>query len=271
MYARQKIGVGIVTCNRKEKFKQLLDQVASASYVDYIYAVKNRDFDYGDCFQNRSGDPRMTFMHQPLDVGVGACKNMILKKMLDDGCQHLFLVEDDIQVKVIEVFKAYVDTALAFNLQHLIFGAVYTPPSWELDPIIATFTNEDKAIDLYGNLHGGFVYFSRECIQYAGLFDEQYVNAVEHIDHTYRICMMQMYTPFWAFADIHYSRKYLEDLQPSSPSTINDRSELQRQRMAFGFNLFYKKYGKQIIQIPRPTQNEVVGFLSRNLDKKKVN
>ena len=59
--------------------------------------------------------------------------------------------------------------------------------------------------------------------------------------------MMQMYTPFWAFADIHDSRKYLEDLQPSSPSTINDRSELQRQRMAFGFNLFYKKYGRQII------------------------
>nr|DAH74114.1 MAG TPA: hypothetical protein [Caudoviricetes sp.] len=55
----------------------------------------------------------------------------------------------------------------------MIFGSVYTPPSWNLDPVIATFLGKDgAAIDLYGNLHGGFVYFTRECIQYAGLFDE---------------------------------------------------------------------------------------------------
>ena len=266
MHANQKIGVGIVTCNRKEKFKKLLDLVVSTSYVDHVYAVKNRDFDYGNLFQ--SDDARTTLMQQPLDVGVGACKNMILKKMLEDDCQHLFLIEDDIQIKDIEVFKKYIDAASAFNLKHLIFGSVYTPPSWNLDPVIATFLGKDgAAIDLYGNLHGGFVYFTRECIQYAGLFDEQYVNAVEHIDHTYRICTMGMYTPFWAFADIHDSSKYLEDEQPNSPSTINDRSELQRQRTMFGFSLFQMKYGKQVFQIPKPSRNDIMSFISKKVGK----
>nr|DAH74115.1 MAG TPA: protein of unknown function (DUF4744) [Caudoviricetes sp.] len=39
-----------MTCNRKEKFKKLLDLVVSTSYVDHVYAVKNRDFDYGNLF-----------------------------------------------------------------------------------------------------------------------------------------------------------------------------------------------------------------------------
>jgi len=59
-------------------------------------------------------------------------------------------------------------------------------------------------------LHGGFVYFTKKCLEMAGLFDElHYINAVEHIDHTYRIIRMGMYTPFWRFADIHDSGRYL--------------------------------------------------------------
>lgn len=43
-----------------------------------------------------------------------------------------------------------------------------------------------------------------------GLMDEMYVNAVEHIEHTYRL-MKFGYTCgcFWAFPDIADSEKYL--------------------------------------------------------------
>jgi len=57
---------------------------------------------------------------------------------MQKDCEHLFLIEDDIKIKDIEVFKKYIDTAKAFKLEHLIFGAVYTPPSWEIDKIVHT-------------------------------------------------------------------------------------------------------------------------------------
>jgi len=64
------------------------------------------------------------------------------------------------------VFKCYVDTAKAFKLEHLIFGAVYTPPSWEIDKIVHTaeLKANNMQLDMYANLHGGFVYFTKKCI-----------------------------------------------------------------------------------------------------------
>ena len=58
--------------------------------------------------------------------------------MLNSGCDHFFLIEDDIKIKDINVFEKYIDTAKAFKLEHLIFGAVYTPPSWKIDNIVNT-------------------------------------------------------------------------------------------------------------------------------------
>ena len=48
MIDNEKVGVGIVTCNRKDSFKALFDKVKSCGAVDVIAVVKNKDFDYGD-------------------------------------------------------------------------------------------------------------------------------------------------------------------------------------------------------------------------------
>lgn len=42
------LGVGIVTCNRKNSFMRLFNEVNSNDIVDYISVVKNKEFDYGD-------------------------------------------------------------------------------------------------------------------------------------------------------------------------------------------------------------------------------
>lgn len=48
MYGKDFLGVGIVTCNRKDSFMRLFDEVHSNSIVDCIAVVKNKDFDYGE-------------------------------------------------------------------------------------------------------------------------------------------------------------------------------------------------------------------------------
>lgn len=260
MIDNESIGVGLLTCNRAAQFQKLYSSVSACLDVDRVVVVKNKDFDYG----NLSFDEKTEYIHEPEDLGIGHCKNLAISRLLKSGCKHIFLIEDDITIKDQNVFKEYVETAKAFNLEHLIFGSVYTPPSWKLDPVIATFENGSKKLDIYPNLHGGFVYFAKRCLEMAGLFDEKnYINAVEHIDHTYRIIQMGLYTPFWRFADIHDSGRYLQDEQPSNPSTINTKTELQKQRTSDAFAHFAATYGRQIGQIPRMPLEAVSSFLKK--------
>jgi len=57
---------------------------------------------------------------------------------------------------------------------------------------------------------------------------------------------MGLYTPFWRFADIHDSGEFLQDEQPSNPSTINTKTALQKERTSQAFAHFASVYGKQI-------------------------
>ena len=263
MYQNQKIGVGLLTCNRKNFFSKQLSAVTYAkqlNIVDDIVVVKNLEYDYSDLHLDKN--EQITYHNVQADIGIGYCKNVALKSLLNSGCDHFFLIEDDIKIKDINVFEKYIDTAKAFKLEHLIFGAVYTPPSWKIDNIVNTAILQKNGLqlDMYANLHGGFVYFTKKCIQYCGLFDEQYINAVEHIDHTYRIINFGFYTPFWAFADIHDSIRYLEDTQPENPSTINN-NQLKEYRTIAGFNRFFKTWNLQVSHIPHPTKEQINSYL----------
>lgn len=259
MYKNEKIGIGLLTCNRKDLFKQQLESILNIDYIDNIVIVKNKDYKYDLNFSNVPKN--VSYQNVLEDVGIGYCKNCALKDLVyKSNCDHVFLIEDDIKIKDKDVFKKYIDTAKAFNLQHLIFGAVYTPPSWEIDSIVHSAERDGIGLDMYQNLHGGFVYFTRKCIQYCGLFDEQYINAVEHIDHTYRIIKFGFYTPFWAFADIRGSNAYLEDLQPANPSTINcDRQKTER--TIAGFRRFANTWNLNVNQILRPSPDYIDSFL----------
>lgn len=123
MESTGKIGVGIVTCSRPKLFKQLLESVMQNSSVSAVAVVKNKDFDYGEADPARIL-PECTTL-EPRDVGVGACKNIAAKKLLDSGCSHIFLIEDDVKIKNCSVFTEYVKTAREFNIEHLNFGHTY--------------------------------------------------------------------------------------------------------------------------------------------------
>lgn len=123
MYNNGKIGVGILTYNRQDKFLRLLKQVLDVEYIDNIIVVKNKTIEYPefDAFAYELNDIRYSFKCIPEDVGVGACKNAALQHMIDAKCDHIFLIEDDVLIKNADVFKRYIDTAKAFKLGHLNF------------------------------------------------------------------------------------------------------------------------------------------------------
>ena len=66
-------------------------------------------------------------------------------------------------------------------------------------------------MEIFRRLSGDFSYFTKNAIEKAGMYDERYINALDHCEHTYRMSVLGFYTPFNAFADIINSTDYLED------------------------------------------------------------
>jgi len=140
--------------------------------------------------------------------GCAYSKNFLLKKMMDRGCDHLFLIEDDILVKSPEVFKRYIDSAKKAGFHHLNFA--HHGPANE-----GGYKYTDNNVDYYPNCVGAFSYYTRECIEKVGYLDENFHNAWEHVEHTQRIGDAGYTSPFWAFADCHGSRELLHDIPNS--------------------------------------------------------
>lgn len=104
-----KIGIGIITCNRNEFLVNCVKSICSEWY-DEIIIVNDGD------------KPITTFydcdvINNPKNIGVSKTKNIALKYLIDSGCDHLFLVEDDIIFKE-NVFKKYIEASNKTNVKH---------------------------------------------------------------------------------------------------------------------------------------------------------
>lgn len=234
----------------------------SNSDVDCIVVVKNKDFEYKDD-PSKIVDARYSFCHVKEDLGVGYCKNVCLKHLMKNSCDHLFLIEDDISILKDDVFKKFIDTAKAFNIGHMNYNNL---PTVENNPTY-TIVNGNDSVDISLRLCGCFSYFSFEALQYCGLInDRDYVNALEHAEHAYRFSVTGFAPPFFAFPGIHDCRTYLQD--NGTATTINKDSQQYSQRLHDAFEAFKKTYGRMMGTLPKPTIDEVKKFFANKISKK---
>lgn len=273
MYNNDFLGVGIVTCNRKDSFMRLFDEVHSNSIVDYIAVVKNKEFDYGDYEPSilADGSLKTATWNVKEDLGVGYCKNICLKHLIEKKCQHIFLIEDDINIKNDDVFKHYIDTAKSYNLQHLNFCMAWDSITKKfLTPIYALCNKDGVKLNIFKRLCGDFEYFTYDALLQVGLFDaKHYINAFEHAEHTYRMSIAEMTTPFYAFADAYNSNEYIEDTGIESSIHPDEQSKaLYKQRAQQAGKFFAYTYGKMFNQIQIPQPSAVHAFLERKVAEK---
>ena len=263
MHNNQKIGVGLLTYNRKDLFKQLFDTVKSIDYIDEICVVKNKDVDYDNIFDNLS--PNIRYINVKDDLGIGYCKNQALIHLLETKCDHIFLIEDDIKIKNVDVFKVYIDTAKTFNLGHLNWN---TLPSVTNNPTYS-ITYNNSVIDITFRLCGCFSYFSYDALLHVGLIDDiHYVNALDHCEHAYRFNIMGYTTPFYAFADIHNAFEYLDEC--GEVTTINHDDIIYKQRLSAAYMSFNRIHNINFNEIRIPSQTIVRQYICNRM-KFKVN
>jgi len=259
----QKIGVGIVTCNRPKFFLKCFRSIPS----NYLIAVVNDGSDFADIEKLQKEKP-FTYFHNNVNLGVGKSKNILFRYLLDSDCDHIFIIEDDIVVKDANVFERYIEAGKITGIQHFNYG--YHGPANKNN--ISGGKPCPRFIVDYGKVQiainqasvGAFCYYTRNSLLDTGLIDEQFLNAFDHVDHDYRLYLNKFTTPYWNWPDLANSMDYLEEIECSEKSSaIRPRSDW-RKNFEDGAQKFKDKHGYSPAWqgcVPDTTKEDVIKFL----------
>jgi len=231
-----KIGVGIVTCDRIDFLNNCLKSLPQIDGP--IVIVNDGKQDISSKVKSLEHKNIHLIQHKE-NKGVGISKNDALQYLLDQNVEHLFMLEDDIIILKNNVFEEYIKAAKASGIYHFNYGPGSpfnrkqdTSVLWDLlnrhlcdqhsepNPKKIIDYGEDIRISLYEHTVAMFSYFHRDVLEQVGLHDEQFFNAWEHVDLTYRIIKAGYHPPFWWFADIYNSQEYLTE----APGAIDNSS-----------------------------------------------
>lgn len=211
------VGLGIVTYQRPEYFKQCVSHILNYAidYVDVCFAYNDgskigskeyREF-------HKTLDKRIKYRYNPENKGVAHAKNYLLKQMMDAGCDYMFIIEDDILIKSSKAITEYIRLSELSGIEHFLFAHHGEGNDGKL------FLRE-KGIDLYTACIGAYCMYTRNVIDKVGYFDENFTNAFEHVEHTYRIAKAGYAAPWPTHADLTKSREYLKEI----PNSIENSS-----------------------------------------------
>lgn len=270
-----KIGVGITTYNRPYYLQKLVSSLTPCKDIAELIVIND-----GNKFKTTPGSVTK-WIDNEFNLGVGKSKNKALKYLLDQNCNYIFLIEDDVVIKNINVFKEYINASVITGIQHLNYGPgspfnrKQTIPNFDLhNRHLLTETSspnpklvvdyKDCKIELYQHIAGVFSFFTRSVLNDIGLIDEEYKNAWEHVDHTNRIINAGGHPPFWWFADIANSIDYL-DVQPDAiqNSTTSKNTDEWLQNVQKNAEIYKRKNGHHPAMTPMANKQTVLQKLKQ--------
>jgi len=272
-----KIGVGIITCNRLDFFKNCLESVLPCSLDELVIVNDGSDTEE---FRGIDKGPGVVLQNS-VNLGVGKAKNRALKHLVDRGCDYIFLLEDDMLILDKTVFDEYIAASEVSGIQHFNYG----PGSpFNRKQVIQNFDLHnrhlldqhsapnprlvvdygDVKVALYEHTVAMFSFFTKEVLEKVGYIDEEYYNAWEHVDHTYRIIKAGYHPPFWWFADIANSERYLTEAPGAiDNSSIANKSDQWQKNVYEGREIYLRKHGHYPNQPPYVSRQEVINTMKK--------
>jgi GT2 family glycosyltransferase len=277
-----KIGVGIITCNRLNYLRNLLktipkDKINELVVVNDGLPVNDyveKEFEFG------------TWIDNPVNLGVGKSKNKAIKHLMSLECDYIFIIEDDMLIKDPTVFDRYIEAYKKSGIHHFNYGPGspfnrrQTIQDFDLhnrhlldqhsepNPKLVIEYSKDIKIALYEHTVAMFSFFTKEVLDKVGYIDEEFYNAWEHVDHTYRIIKAGYHPPFWWFADIADSDKFLTEAPGAiDNSSIASKSEQWSKNVYGGREIYKRKHGHYPNNPPLVLKEEVITVL-KNLKSK---
>lgn len=232
------IGVGIITYDRQDQFYKILNSI---KLVDCVIAVK----DGGK--PKYEGIPLLCdFYELNANKGVGFCKNLLIQKLLEKGCDDIFLLEDDCLVKDNSIWNYCMSFSKESGLLHF---------NWNdyRHSRFATAQFIKHTASICAETEANFSYFHKLFLEKVR-FDDSYINAWEHIDLELQGEAEGFLPPFRTFVSPSNLNKYLQ-LIDYNESTISGK-ELYEERVIQGHEHFKNKWGNYINDIPTATMED---------------
>jgi glycosyltransferase involved in cell wall biosynthesis len=243
-----KIGVGICTFNRENYFKQVYKALQSCVIDELVMVNDGKPYDFKPT--------RGRLIQQPQNGGIAKSKNTALNYLQQNDCDHIFIMEDDIIVKNPHVFKEYISVAMATGLPHLNFEQA-CPNQHQFD----VNYGDGVSISLWRSPQGAFSYFKADVIKNEGNFDENFINAFEHIDVVLRLVQKRLLPPFWFNPDLVNSTDFLESIPGCNEnSSITNKPNYQK-NWNHSAQYFIQKFGFYTNQIRESSQKDVTASL----------
>lgn len=232
-----KCGLGITTYNRPAYFKQCIDHVIkyTKSSVDFIVVVNDGsgeeyEKEYQEIYSKLPKEIRI--IHQKENGGCSKAKNILLKEMIKEGCEDLFICEDDILIRNEFAIPQYIKVAREYGFHNLCY-ALHGPIN------IGKRLPIPGEVAYYPDSVGAFCYYTREVIAEVGGFDEEFHNAMEHVELTDRIARVGKTLSFSMFVDIANSDQYISEIKGSiENSSIRPKVETEEETLKFRKNIY---------------------------------
>ena len=277
----EKIGVGIITCNRPQYLKGLLDSISHDCGIDELIIVNDgkplsddvasigEEYDFS----------HVAWIQNKVNLGVSKSKNKALKYLYEKGCDFIFLIEDDMVILNSSVFKQYIEASKVSGIQHFNYGPgspfnrKQTIRNFDLHNRHLldqnTEPNPKLIIDyktckvaLYEHTVAMFSFFTRNVIEKVGYINEEYDQCWEHVCNTYDIIKTGYHPPFWWFADLANSHELLTEAPGAieNSAIAKDRSEWMK-KVLLGREIYKKKHGHYPNEAPQVSREKVVSIL----------
>lgn len=231
------IGVGIATYNREKQFERICQSVSG---VDHVLCVKDGGhppYQYIPPFQ---------YIQKETNSGIGICKNILIDGLLEKGCTHIFILEDDCLVKDNGVWNYCIEFSKETGLLHFNWND-YRYPGF----MTAMFQKYSAIVST--NTEANFSYFHKDFLKEIR-FDPAYKNAWEHIDLEIQGERKGFLPPFRTFVSPSGLNQYLE-LIDDDKSTITGIGEYNR-NVADGHYHFMMKWGKSVNEMTVPVDSK---------------
>ena len=272
MNNNEKIGVGIITCNRPEYLKQLLNSLTGCLVSSIVIVNDGKPLD--------ANPPLGVLLNNEKNVGVAKSKNKAMKYLYEQGCEFIFIIEDDMIIKDKTVFDQYVNAYKSSGIHHFNYGPGspfnrkqkirnfdlhnrhLLDSGTEPNPKLVVDYGACK-IALYEHTVAMFSFFTRTLLdQNLGYMCEDFDNCWEHVSSTNYIIKAGYHPPFWWFADLANSHDLIEEAPGAieNSAIAKDKSAWMEKVMA-GREIYKNKHGYYPNQPPTYSEEQVIQIL----------
>lgn len=238
-----KIGIGLVTYERPKYFDKTSKAIVKRllGYVDRLVIYNDgsrKSYEQSYKWLEKISSDKIKIIHNPKNHGVAYAKNRLFKELMKD-CEYIFISEDDIIPQDRRAILMYMAANRMTGVDHMMFahhGPANVPP--------------DACVDVKGPLEyyqssvGAWCFYTRDILKKVGLMDENFINAWEHVEHTWRIFKYHD-LEYGYYPDVIGSKEFIKEIPGSiDNSSIGQQDNAPRIKVIITGLEYWKKKDK---------------------------